>query len=86
MCHVRIINLYAKYVCIFKFGRILRSPDSRSNYPNPILRRISSLTTLLVMLYGIESWVMKMQQKHKLSMKKDGDVVVDVWSCELIKM
>ena len=47
---MHIINLYAKYMWIFKFGRILRSvlrsPDSRFNYPNPILRRISSLTTL----------------------------------------
>ena len=50
LCHMHIINLYAKYIWIFQFGRILRSvlrsPDSRSNYPNPILRRISSLTTL----------------------------------------
>lgn len=50
LCHMHIINLYAKYIWIFKFGGILlsvlRSPDSRSNYPNPILRRISSLTTL----------------------------------------
>jgi hypothetical protein len=57
---LHILNLWDIWVS--KFGSllryVLRSPDFRSCYPYPILRRISSLTTLIIIIQCRMDWIL----------------------------